>query len=696
MSPRYIIRIVIVCISGTLGCSSGRHHAWQPESAAQDLAVSRVVLYQNGVGYFERRGWVHDGRLVLRAQPNQVADLLKSLTIVSLSGGRAVSAALPAEPSRGHQMAQLPEQLRNGGGLLAMASVFRGAHVVVHSRNETCEGRLLGVENIQANDAAGEGWRLSVFTESGAIRVVKLSEVVELKVLDRTLELGLHKSLDVALGEASWKPVDLVVRLDGERDQEWVVSYLVEMPKWRPAYRLVLGDAADAEGIFQGWAVIDNLSGEDWQDVRLSLVSGTPLAFRYNLYTPRFGVRPDLTPPEMQATAAIPQAMDVEAPMFDAPSAMAAPMPSAAPAPSYSRQPARRQRKEQAERFDTAPSPEALQRSFGSMVKGAAVGAVFRYDIEAPVSVRDQQSALVLLANKQVQSQDVWLFRVGQDDVHPYRAARLTVPPDVVLETGPVAMYRRGTFLGEALAGHVEAGATTFLPYAVDGRVRVDLEERNTEEEQRLVKIVRGTLTSEAKNVAHYKYTVSNGTDEATTLWISRPVRSDYKPTGPGADKLVQQSGTLYFPLAVTANGKTTVELREESPTTHYADVVSGEARDLLAATLRRQDLSPQLAALLTEVQKLVARLAAIQEESRSAQEQKHVYSQRQAEVRANLTTLGKTSASSDLRGTLERSLGDLEKQLDALSRKIVSLSIEAQEVRDTLAKKLDSVSLDG
>lgn len=687
-------RLILIVFLALAACSQGAR-PYVAENGSVDLPVTRAVLYQNGVGYFERRG-VAKGDIVLRAKPSQIGDFLKTLTVVSLSGGQAVSAAMPAELSYGRSMADLPEQIRKGGGLLAMASAFRGAHVVVRGERGTAEGRLLGTESLDGT-GNNDAWRLSVLTDAGGVRVFKLSEVDEIKVLDKSLELGLEKSLDAALGAASWKPVDVVVRLDGPRKQDVVVSYLVEMTKWRPAYRVVLTDSGEA--LFQAWAVVDNLSGEDWNDVQLSLVSGTPLTFRYNLYTPRFGRRPDLTPPENEATAAIPEAMDVEGPIPAAPAmnsgafGMAAPPPpSAAPAPSRSRA-MRKMRNYDAEREERPVSDAQIEQSFGSLVSGNAVGAVFRYDIEAPVTIRDQESALVMLVNKRVHGEEAWLYRAGQDGAHPYRAARVASPSDTVLERGPASIYRSGTFLGEAMAGHIEAGATAFFPFAVDGRVRIESTQSSREEDAKLVKIVGGQITVDTKSVVHYAYTVTNTTDEAKTLWIAMAKRVGWNLAKPPQGTL-EQSGHYYVPVKLAAQQNTAVELLEETPSQRRMELMSDAGRRLLLGYLTRPEVSAQNQELVHDVQEMFAQLDSIDAQSQAAEQQKAVFSQRQAEVRANLQSLGK-AGNADLRKTLEHSLAEAEEHLEELARKIVTLSIQRQEVRDKLTRKLASITLD-
>ncbi|HEY3355582.1 MAG TPA: hypothetical protein VGQ83_20190, partial [Polyangia bacterium] len=242
-----------------------------PRGERDELKVTRVVLYQNGIGYFERRGRVEGDVVKLRIRPEQIADILKSLTVVDLADGRAVSVALPVEKGRARALADLPEQVRRSGGLVALAAAFRGARAEAATSEGDVAGRIVGVEHLGSDEKPGD-WRLTMMV-GATLRSFKMSDVSGIKILDRTLEVGLSKALDVSLDEGAWKPVELAVHLAGKRPHDVLVSYVVEMPTWKPAYRIVL----DKEGkaLLQGWAVVDNVSGEDWNGVSMSLTAGT-------------------------------------------------------------------------------------------------------------------------------------------------------------------------------------------------------------------------------------------------------------------------------------------------------------------------------------------------------------------------------------------------------------------------------------
>ena len=128
------------------------------------------------------------------------------------------------------------------------------------------------------------------------VDVVTLSEVVSLTFHDEELAVQLHRSLDASSGEGMFQQVEIDVRLTGKKTHNLLLSYVVDAPMWKPTYRVVLPEDGK-ESLLQGWAVVDNISGEDWSDVQMSLTSGAPIAFRYNMHEPRRIFRPDLSAP---------------------------------------------------------------------------------------------------------------------------------------------------------------------------------------------------------------------------------------------------------------------------------------------------------------------------------------------------------------------------------------------------------------
>src|SRR5258706_522603 len=82
----------------------------------------------------------------------------------------------------------------------------------------------------------------------------------------------------------------IVVTSDGAGPREMVVSYTIAAPIWKTTYRVVM----DSQGkpFFQGWAIVDNVSEEDWNNISLSLVSGSPVSLIQPIQKPFYRYRP--------------------------------------------------------------------------------------------------------------------------------------------------------------------------------------------------------------------------------------------------------------------------------------------------------------------------------------------------------------------------------------------------------------------
>jgi hypothetical protein len=245
-----------------------------PTVAEDGLALDAVVLYRNGVGYFERRGKVDGDVLTLRVRKDQVNDLLKSLTVVD-EDGKAVSVSMPLDPQTWASVAMTTLAPGNGS-LPAVLDSLRGTEVTVRADGRMIRGRIVMVERIinePDSDATSRpipvttpdsrDWKLTLLSR-GQMQVVRLSKVNAISLHDGDLAMQLHRSLDAAAGEGMFEQVDIEIRLVDARSHRVEVSYVVGAPLWKPTYRVVLPKDGDGEALLQGWAVVDNISGEDW------------------------------------------------------------------------------------------------------------------------------------------------------------------------------------------------------------------------------------------------------------------------------------------------------------------------------------------------------------------------------------------------------------------------------------------------
>ncbi len=689
-------------LAAVAACQPSRS-AELPETPRSALPITRVVLYQNGVGYFEREGTLEGNRLTLQVRPSQINDLLKSLTIVDRSSGRALSVSLPLEKSADQALSELPEQVRHASGLLELLTVFRGARVEVSGGFGTVEGRVIGLENIpdrvpSEDEPVAPRWRLTLSEADGELRVLPLDEVHSLTILDQALAVGLDRSLDVSLKEGDWKPVSITVRFTGEDEHPLKASYVVEMPRWKPAYRVVL---SDDKPLLQGWAVVDNVSGEDWTNVKLSLVAGTPVSFIYDLHSSQFVQRTDLSPqrvtaappPPIEAGGSADMAAEADEAMAEEASAASYEYMAdgeAVPAPSPTRA-AMKSRRGGVAMPAAAPMPKMdaqLQSQFVAQTQTEQVGSLFRYDLQSPVNVPDRTSTLVNIINQRVSAAEVAMFRPdypeGPLPTHPYRAVRLTNDTPFTLEQGPVTIYSEGTFVGEGFLERVEPKATHFVGFSLDSKVSLNSDSNVTDAESRLVRISGGVFTLEVQNREMVEHTFRNLHAEAITAFVKLSRRPGWQLASRPAG-IVETPEALWVPAEVPPNGSATLKLTWEQKAERTTSVDTDMDAERLVLTLHNTQLPPQIAAALQQVLTVKIEADQVDRDIAHQNELKASLESDQERVRENLDTLRKTKGNAQLQQTLAQKLSKLENELGVVSGKLVELI----EKRAELSKRI-------
>jgi hypothetical protein len=709
------------------GCGPKAASATTEGSDFSGLRVSRVVLYTNGIGYFERSGKLSGEELTLRIRADQINDFLKSLTIVDRSGGSAVSVSLPIERDAALTISELPPAVRDAGGLVKVLESVRGARVKVTAalfdppRTVGATGRVVGL------DAATGVARVTILDDTGKMTAIPVDSITNLVLLDKTLEIGLRKGLDMALGEGTWKPVELTVRLRGKKSHDLVLGYVIEMPVWKPAYRLVVGDDGK-NALLQGWAVVDNTSGEAWDHVRLSLAAGTPLSFLYDLHAPRIVGRPDLTPGDEVAVAP-PEAVGYASAAPPPPPPMPAPKAAAASAGyadadkkdegKMSKTDAKKKGKKKPASDDktgdayggadeesaadepAAPEPamtlDALSAAMSPVVTATTVAGLLTYDIGSPVSVPDRSSSLVSIIDEKIPGEDVYLYQPEASALarsHPFRAARFVNATPFVLEKGPIAIYSGGTFVGEGLLGRIAAGSETFVPYAMDTRVNVVVSNESGEEEVVLAKIVKGVFTVESYMFRATKYRLENRTEKAATVYLRHPKSPgwDLKDRPEGTK---EEGGVYLVPTKMAPTGPTEIVLKERTPYVRTIEVWADVVPDLLRAYLKRPDVDPVLAKKLDELLAARAKLGSIEEERGAIAKLLEDLRARSSDLRDNLESLKKTAKADALRADLMKKLKGVDDLIDERTKKLVTLDESAAESRIRLSELLAELTLE-
>ncbi|MBI5864302.1 MAG: hypothetical protein HZB38_07330 [Planctomycetes bacterium] len=356
-----------------------------------DLKVTRVAVFSSGVAYFECEGVVRDSaQAELSFRTSQINDIIKSLIVQDLGGGSVGVVSYASQDPLEKTLKSFGVDLTGKPTLGGLLDQLRGEAVEI-SGARNLSGSIVGVEKQKATLDKGvvEYDVLNVLTEAG-IQQLRISELGGIRLTNAKLDAELRKALAALATSHDADKRTIGLEFDGKGERRVRVAYLLEAPIWKTTYRLALDDKG--KPFLQGWATVENATEDDWRDVNLSLVSGRPISFTMDLYTPIYIPRPreelelygSLRPPTFEGGFAQAEAAPAEKAMSlgrraaargrDAAGLEMKAVPAAAP----------------------PPAPATLGESgVESAAKAQSAGELFEYTIKTPVSVGRQHSAML-------------------------------------------------------------------------------------------------------------------------------------------------------------------------------------------------------------------------------------------------------------------------------------------------------------
>ncbi|MFO0554862.1 MAG: DUF4139 domain-containing protein [Polyangiaceae bacterium] len=721
------------------GCEpSGRAKYPTAEGA---LKLDRVVLYRNGIGYFERVGQVDDDILSIRVRKDQVNDLLKSLTVVERDSGRAVSVSMPLDPQTWANAALATLQ-PGRGNLAEVLDALRGTSVTLSTTDGSFSGRIVMVEElwdappepsarpgVAPVPTSGTRDHRVTLLDGSDLRVVRLSKVRSVKLEDGDLGMQFQRTLDASAGEGMFQQVEVEIRLAGANTHDLLVSYVVAAPMWKPTYRVVLPKDGKGKALLQAWAVVDNTSGEDWGNVSLGLTSGAPIAFRYDLHTPREVYRADLTESGVrrQAEAYVGETTYDESPP---------PPPAAEPAPDDDRDgwapttgagrgpgAAEKKKKELARRSSPAKTAEeaelredyerdynepekpavdyeSLRRSTQARARAATASGQTRFDLEERVTVPQGQSTMVAIVNADVEGEETFLYRPGGAgvgyEVNPYRVVRFKNSTPFVLEPGPISIYSGGSFVGEGLSETVGSETSATVPFAVEPGIMVTSQIKDASDDMRLIKLSRGVLEVEQFARRTTSYTVKAQTMDQGFNVLVRHNKAGWNYSlsqrPEGTEDLAD--GYLVKVSVPAGSREGSLDVVEQTPARFSISIWDQPALGLLEKLLVVTDLTPEAKKKLQPIVDKRREIGRLDEQISGLRRRRDVLDQRSDELRRNLRSIEKNNEAKAQRDKWTKQLDEFTSEANKNGAQMADLEAKRLDLRVDMEDLLQDLEI--
>ena len=698
---------------------------------AETAALGRVVVYRNGVAFYERKAVVTGGSLTVSVPRERVDDFLKSLTVTDASNQRPLPVSIPREQ-----------------------------------------------------------------TENNGYLVMKL-------------------------------------QLPSNAPTNVLLTYVTEAPAWKPSYRIVVG--AKGKVMLEGWAIVDNTSGEDWKGVLVGVGSSSALSFRYDLWSVRQVQREMLANGEMLAVApptggspfsTTPDGSAGEAVLADFADdeirrpdghpenskskrmaeesdnevAMSAPAQAAPP-----RDPRKDSRSRPNSKAPVAPTADTWGMSGGApaankpskiavrdsrasvgdqkmanissaLINGTQtieiqatansnqVGADRRaadranivrnqlidrgvapsrikvvtnvsasvadkvrlvaiaqspaeqqaakaaknsdldappvgeshFDSDVPMTVNKGSSVMVSMVRKETDGEVVYLYDAESargNDRFAFKAVRLRNPTDSTLETGPVTVYGQERFIGEGLTDPIPPNASVVVPFALDRQIIIDRDASQENRISRMVTLQRGILTAEVQHIKRTKLTITSRLPTPSKLFLRHSVGKGW--TLIDSPKSFERLGDAHlFAIDLGPNQQKTIEIAEATPMERTMDLSADVTLDMLKLFVNAPEMTADLKTQLNGLLAIHREVADMIEREANLRKKLGDYRERMDELHVQLVSLQLVKTGGDLLSHLRIKMKDISDRVQKTTIEVVDTEEKIMLARIRFADALAELSL--
>src|SRR5262245_49322035 len=705
--------------------STARNEETKKESGksptAELLPISQVVLFSSGVGYFQREGTIDGSQRIDLTFPTQdINDLIKSMTLRDLDGGHISAVSYDSNVPVERTLQSFAVNLTGNPTFAALLNQARGekVEVVLQQTNATqpgtLNGSIIGVEpkKIAVGKDVVDVECLNLWCADG-MRSLKLAEVQRIRFLNSIMESEFRKALEtVATGHDTQKRA-VSMHFAGQGKRQVKVGYVIENPIWKTSYRLVLDQNKEARDqkakkdkvYLQGWAVVENTTDEDWNGVRMALISGRPISFQMNLYDSLFIKRPVVEPELFASLRPVTYSGGLGG-AGGLPAGGSA--PPAAPGLGGGFGMAEKPRaeserlREGRDSYRRARGGDGkggwslrdedmdLKQGVSSAATASKLGDYFQYAIDHAVTLPRQKSALLPIVGKDVEGERVSIYNERTHPKFPLLGLVFKNTTGMHLSQGPITVYEGSTYAGDARILDLQKDERRLLSYAIDLGTEVQAVPHSDNGKITALKVVKGIVYTTTKVKESKSYTIANRNDTDRIVMIEHPHRTDFKLTS--QDKPWETASDVHrFKVTAPAGKSTAYTVSEERDIASNVSLTNSDDQNI-RVFINQPVTSAAVKKALEQALGLRGKLATTQRELQQLERQLKVITDDQERLRKNLREMPAEAAA--YKRYLKK-FDEQETQIEDFQKKIKSYQDEEHAQRKDLDQFLANLTVE-
>jgi hypothetical protein len=689
-----------------MGCASRASYVHS------DTTLGRVVVYRNGVAYFERYATVNGDQLRLAVPGDKVNDFLKSLTVVDAVTGEPAPVAYPTDsPLDGAGNLDMHITLSSGAPHRVKLSYVTEAPSWKPSYRVTLGDS--GKVSLQAwaivDNTSGEDWKQVKLGVGSSSAMSFRFDLRSVRTVEReTLHATDLFALAPPAGESTYdgRPDHGKVALDlsdaaldqSVAMQEFHQFRTVDAPPSAGSHGSHRPPAAPpppapvtvaaAAPVSEGKALVNEktLEAARKEASKVALATEALRSSRGRIVVEGYAGPADGD----KSAASLERANKAREQLIR--SGVDGGRIVAVGRGEDSQHPAGVRIVEEEDAANAKASPGAA----GSAEQPADPIGTSHFESRAAMNVPRGSSAMVSILNAPTDGEVVYLYdpeTARGNATYPFRAVHIKNPTESALESGPVTVFGDGKFIGEGLCEPIPARSAAFVPFALDRQIVVEHKETEHDEIARILTVQRGVLQSEVQHTKTQTITLHNRLPEKAVVYLRHTVANGYKLTS--APENEERMGNAHlFRVEVLPGAKVDVVLAEATPVMRTTDLRSPEGLDLVKAFVSQGAAGP-LKGAIGELLDIHRDMATIEERIKTTREQMQDYRQRIDELHLQIVTLRAVKSAGPLMQNLERKMQEMSDKLSKATIDVVSLQEQHMIAKVHFQDKVADLSLE-
>jgi hypothetical protein len=689
-----------------MGCASG------PRPIQSDTQLGKVIIYRNGVAYFERYAEPDEQSITLRVPAERVDDFLKSLSIVDEATGKPIAVSYPTvEAFDGYmdmKIALPPRQGRLRITYVTESPAWKPSYRVV--LDDKGGARLHGWAVV--DNTSGEDWdkvRVGVGSTSALSFRYDLHSV---RLVEReTLSDGAPLAAAPPIGGSPYAIAKRKVRIVGSLSQ----GDLAELEPLEQQAETAKKSEADRrsltvlrERVVAAQRSAGSVGANRAQAYRPPTTKSVPSG-KSGGKRPKDGRYLEHLSKELQANKqrvriegyAQPGDADANAAataransMRDKLVAMGVPADNLEAVGIGTVNTQEAVRLIQAEEGTEGDGKEFEEHAEDTLPVGYA-----HFVSKHALTIAADHSAMVSILNAPAKARRVFFYdpvSARGSKTHAFNAVRVVNPSRYTLDGGPFTIYASGQFLGEGLSEAILPGAVAFIPYALDRSVVVEQELTTREEIEELTTIQRGIVTAESRRIRKTVLSLSNRGRREADVYVRHKVASGYELSeGISARAEMEKLGGAHlFRVQVPAGEAVELVIEEHTPLMKTVDIRTQPGVDAVAVFLKKKRIGAELSEKLDGIVRAHTKQSDLDERIRVLDEQTTVYRTRVDELNVQLFTLKKVQQAARLRQHLAEKMEEISDKLQQATMEMTDLKGQLMTLRIELQDRIAELTL--